>query len=201
MRRGAETDRRTIRRIAEFWPRAARGWRWLVVLVLLGPVLPSSALNTIVIPDSALPASTAHAAKQRIASLVHDWFAALEGGTLESQALDGFMAAPPFELSLIGATVRSLSELDAWHSNLRSTHLQLEYRIDSIVVEPVGEDIHRARFEFERRAVDDGAIPHIARSEHSWLVRVVPGEAPVILRIDERPLLAFPGTGPQIVCY
>ncbi|MBW1884306.1 MAG: hypothetical protein JRJ58_12300 [Deltaproteobacteria bacterium] len=49
--------------------------------------------------------------------------------------------------------------------------------------------------------MDDEGLPHIARREHVWLVRNVPGAAPVVLRIDERPLLAFPGTGPQIVCY
>lgn len=171
------------------------------MLALLGSVLPSCAMNSSASLDVAVPASTPDGAKQRIDSLVHDWFAVLEGATLESRNLAGFMAEPSFELSLIGTSIRSLAELEAWRSDLLSTRFQLVYRIDSISVESVGEDLHRARFEFERRAVDSGGTPHIARREHSWLVRDVPGKAPVIVRIDERLLLAFSGTGPQIICY
>jgi hypothetical protein len=70
-----------------------------------------------------------------------------------------------------------------------------------IHVVPVAGDVHRARFEFDRRAIDTSGAPHIARREHTWLVRRTKNDPPVILQIDERPLLAFPGTGPQIVCY
>ena len=111
----------------------------------------------------------------------------LEGAGVESRRLDRFIAEPSFELSLIGGSVRSLAELEAWRANLHSTHLELGYRIDSVDVQPVGEDVHRARFEFERRAVDDGGFPHIARREHTWLVRNVPGEAPVTInRLDQQ---------------
>jgi len=172
--------------------------KWIVVLAFLASLAQSCTANSRanLQPDMAASAP----AEQRIVSLVHGWFAALEGGTLESHALDDFMAEPSFELSLIGGDVESLTELEAWRAKLSSTHLELGYQIGSVDVEPVGEDLHRARFEFERRAVDDEGLPHIARREHVWLVRNVPGEAPVVLRIDERPLLAFPGTGPQIVC-
>ncbi len=159
------------------------------------------AASPVVAQEVAASASARPGAEQRVDSLVHDWFALLEGATLESGSLDGFVAEPTFELSLIGASIRTLVELEAWRSNLRLSHPQLEYRIDSIDVQPVREDLHRARFEFERQAVDEGGISHIARREHAWLVRDVPGETPVILRIDERPLLAFQGTGPQIICY
>jgi hypothetical protein len=181
--------------------RVAHGWRWLAVLALLGSALSSYAGDSKMSLDPAVPASAPHGAEQRIVALVRDWFAALEVEPLESPALDGFLAEPFFELLLIGASVRSLGEFEAWRSHLSATHRQRVYRIDSIHVEPAGENTYRARFEFERRAVDDGGFPHIAHREHTWLVRDVPGEAPVILRIDERPLLAFPGTGPQIVCY
>ncbi|MBW2361357.1 MAG: hypothetical protein JRG84_10675 [Deltaproteobacteria bacterium] len=176
------------------------GWQWLAVLAVFGALLPSCAPKTASLAPRA-SASAPRDAEQRIVALVHDWFAVLEGGSHESRGLDGFVAEPSFELSLIGASVRNLGELESWRSNLRSTHPELEYRLDTIRVALVGEDLQRARFEFERRAVDDGGVPHLARREHSWLVRDVPGEAPVIVRIDERPLLAFQGTGPQIICY
>jgi len=168
-------------------------------LVLLGLVLTSCAANS---SASLEPNATASAAaERRIVPLIHEWFTALEGRALESHTLGRFMAQPSFELSLIGGPVRSLAELEAWRANLHSTHLELVYRIGSVDVETAGKDLYLARFEFERRATDEIGIPHIARREHTWLVRNVPGETPGILRIDERPLLAFPGTGPQIVCY
>ena len=175
--------------------------RWLGVLALLGSVLPSCAAILGAGLDPTARTSAADGPEQRIASLVHDWFGVLEGGASGPRDLDGFLAEPSFDLSLIDTSIQSLVELEAWRSNLHSTHLQLDYRIDSIDVESLDDDLHRARFKFERRAVDDGGVPHLARREHDWLVRDVPGEAPVIVRIDERALLAFPGTGPQIICY
>jgi hypothetical protein len=41
----------------------------------------------------------------------------------------------------------------------------------------------------------------VARREHSWIIRSGSDAQALILRIEERPLLFFPGTGPQIVCY
>jgi len=172
---------------------------WTVLLALIASLLPGCVVSS---HASLVPGVVASAAaEQRINSLIHEWFAGLEGGILESRTLDRLMAEPSFELSLIGADVQNPAELEAWRANLHATHLDLVYQIGSVEVEPVGEDLHRARFEFERRAVDHGGIPHIARREHVWLVRIVSGESAVILRIDERLLLAFPGTGPQIVCY
>lgn len=173
------------------WQRAASYSTALLFLLIASPIVAQD-----------VAAATARPGEvQRVDSLVHDWFALLEGGTLESRDLGSFVAELSFELSLIDASIRSLGELEAWRSKLSLTHLQLEYRIASIDVQTVGDDLRLARFEFERRAVDDEGIPHIARREHAWLVRDVSGEAPVILRIDERPLLAFRGTGPQVICY
>lgn len=173
-----------------------------VALPLLGALILSCVTNSSASFDPITSVSlTSAAAEQHIASLVHDWFDALEAGSVESRTLGRFMAEPSFDLSLIGGSVRNLSELDTWCAHLHSTHYELAYQIGLVDVETVGQDLHRARFQLDRRSVDDHGVPHIARREHAWLVRVVPGEAPVILRIDERPLLAFSGTGPQIVCY
>jgi len=170
-----------------------------VVLALLGSLLLGCATNSSASLDSTIP--TGGDAEQRIASLVHDWFAVLEEERAEPRSLDRFMAEPSFELMLIGGRVKSLAELDAWLAHLHSTHYDLAYEIGSVDVESVAHDLHRVGFEFERRAVDGLGARHVARREHAWLVRVVAGRAPVIVRIDEQPLLAFSGTGPQIVCY
>ena len=173
----------------------------IAILVALVPGLVNCAGIANVGADPTAIASARSGPERRIGSMIHDWFALLEGRTLESRTLDDFPAESSFEFSLAEGSVRSLDELQAWLSNLRSTYPRIEYRIDPIRIDSVGGDLYRARFELDRRALDRGGTPHIARREQLWLVRDLPGGAPVMLRIDERPLVPFPGTGPQIVCY
>jgi hypothetical protein len=137
----------------------------------------------------------------QIPSLVHDWFGLLETRAPEPSDLERFLAEPPFELTGADGRVLGIPELRERSSELHSTYVQIEHRIDEIRVEPAGDDLYRARFEVERYAVDAEGTPHLARKQASWLVRADAHAPPVILRIDERPILAFPGTGPQVVCY
>ena len=88
-----------------------------------------------------------------------------------------------------------------WLLALRSPHPVVEYRLDKLRIDSYEDDLVRVRFEFERHAIDAAGLPHLTRREQTWLVRNPSGEVPVVLRIDEQRLLAFPGTGPQIVCY
>jgi hypothetical protein len=172
---------------------------WLAILAVLGPALLGCTES--VSPDS-VPLASAHSrAELRIASMVRDWFAALEVGAFEPRSLDDFPADLSFEFTGAEGSVLSRSEFRARLSDLRSTYAQIEHRVDEIRVEPAGEGLYRARFEFERRALDEAGTPHIARREHTWLVQDEPDEPMLILRIDERPMLPFPGTGPRIVCY
>jgi hypothetical protein len=134
-------------------------------------------------------------------SLVHDWFALLESQPPEGDSLNGLLPEPSFELRVAVGSVRSRSGLRAWLSDLRTRSRLVDYRLGAIRVDSTGEGLHEARFRFDRQAVDEAGTPHIARREHTWLVQDFPGAPPRILRIDERPLLPFPGTGPQIVCY
>jgi hypothetical protein len=137
----------------------------------------------------------------RIQSLVHDWFGLLETRTPEPSGLERFLADPPFGLTGADGRVLGVPELRERFSELHATYVHLEHRIDEIHVEPAGDGLYRARFEVERHAVDAEGTPHLARKQASWLVRADAHAPPVILRIDERPILAFPGTGPKVVCY
>jgi hypothetical protein len=52
----------------------------------------------------------------------------------------------------------------------------------------------------------EGSEHHIASLIRAWfsslgIVAEPPGAAPAVLRVEHEPLLSFPGTGPQIVCY
>jgi hypothetical protein len=77
----------------------------------------------------------------------------------------------------------------------------VEYRVGPIRIAPTREGLYEARFELDRLATDEAGIPHIARRAQTWLVRERSDGTAEILSVDEQELLAFPGTGPQIVCY
>ncbi len=186
---------------AEFCMRETRGWRWIAILLWIAPLPSSGVADSSSAPIPGVPLEVQHGPEQRITTFVHDWFAMLENPRSDTDRLDAFMAKPSFETSLIGSSTRDLKELGIWFSELRSSHSELRYRIESIDVEPAGENLHSVRFEIERRSVDASGLAHVARREHIWLVLDDPEQAPAILRIEERPLLAFEGTGPQITCY
>ena len=102
--------------------------------------------------------------------------------------------------ALSPAEERVASLIRAWLADLRSSDPRVEFRIDELRITPLEPGLYRARFELDRRAFDPDGTPHVARWEHTWLVRSGSRDAPAILRIQQRPALSFPGTGPQIVC-
>jgi hypothetical protein len=139
--------------------------------------------------------------EERIEAMIHRWFAVLEDPTVEAKILNGLLAEAPFELILDGEALHDRDELLAWVSNLRATYPQIEHRLDPIRIQPERRDRYRVHFEFDRHALDEAGLPHVARREHIWIVRSDADATPVILKMEERPLLFFPGSGPQIVCY
>ncbi|MCP5055471.1 MAG: hypothetical protein GY937_01970 [bacterium] len=147
------------------------------------------------------PVKAARAPEQRIETLVHTWFALLEVRASGETAFESHLADPPFEIDLVGGTIRTPEDLHAWHAHLLQEHPEREYRIDPVRIVSAGDHLYRAHFRFDRHTRDGGGSPHVARREHTWFLRMLPSDEPVILRIEERPLLAFPGTGPQITCY
>ncbi|MBW2281079.1 MAG: hypothetical protein JRG76_09905 [Deltaproteobacteria bacterium] len=76
-----------------------------------------------------------------------------------------------------------------------------EYRVGPIRVDPAGADLYQARFEVDRLHTGEDALPHVARREQTWLVQALPNGTDRLLQIDDQKVLAFPGTGPQVVCY
>jgi len=137
----------------------------------------------------------------RVEALVHSWFAVLEDSAVEANTLSSLLAEPPFELVLNGAVLHDRPALRAWVSELRATYPRIEYQLDPIRVQAEAQDLYRVHFEFNRRALDDAGLSHVARREHTWIVRSESNAKPVILRIEEQPLLFYSGTGPQVVCY
>jgi hypothetical protein len=136
-----------------------------------------------------------------VEALIRDWFAALADPANDSSRLEGFLAKTSFEYFSPDETLRGRDAFLASLSTLRALHATTEYRLGSIQIEAVEPRLYRARFEFNTRALDEAGIAHVARREHIWMVRSGLNEAPKILRIEDQPLLVYPGTGSQIICY
>lgn len=137
----------------------------------------------------------------RIETLIHRWFAILGNSTVEANALDPLLAEPAFELVLDGAVLHDRSALLAWVSDLRTAYPKIEYQLEPLRIHAEAQDRYRVRFEFDRHAIDDAGLSHVARREHTWIIQRNTHATPVILRIEERPLLFYSGTGPQVICY
>jgi hypothetical protein len=181
--------------------RAPNGYRLLASLALSIAAFPAVAggLAPGMRADAPAPVAS-RATEAAIASLIRDWFARLAAAPADPRPLELLAREPSLELSLAGGSSRAPEEVEAWLEELRSPHAQVEFAIDSIRIAHEAEGVHRARFEVERRArAADGALL-LARWDQTWWVRTPPAGAPSILRIEQRPALPFPGTGPRIVC-
>jgi hypothetical protein len=151
--------------------------------------------------DLATPHSTPVDFEARAEMLVHSWFAVLGDPSIEANRLVPLLAESPFDLVMDGAELHDRPALLAWVSELRDTYSKIDYQLDPIRVHVEESDRYRVRFEFDRHALDRAGLSHVIRREHTWIIQGNPNESLVILEIEERPLLFFPGTGPQIVCY
>ena len=139
--------------------------------------------------------------QQRVEALIRSWFAALANPAIDSNQLENFLAKTPFEYRSIDQVFRDRDAFLASISNLRALHPHTEYQLGPIQIEFGEPDLYQARFEFSTRALDETGIAHVARREQVWTIRSRTNETPTILRIEDQPLLVYPGTGAQIVCY
>jgi hypothetical protein len=172
--------------------------RWLLLVLL---ALSSGPLSCGPVDGAESGPPAPEGPEHPVASLIRAWFSSLEGQSPESVATNRTLVESPLRFQLGAGGVPDANGLRAWVFDLRSPYPQVEYRIGAIRIDDVGGDSHRVRFEVDRRAVDADGVPHVARSAHSWVVARSPGAAPAVVRIDHEPLLSFPGTGPQVVCY
>jgi hypothetical protein len=137
-------------------------------------------------------------AERRVQSTVRAWFDRLEERAPASS--EPVLSVPGFEVSSAEGTARSPAGVRAWLDGLRSPHLRVAFRLEAMRIDLVEPGLYRARFEVDRRTYDAEGLPHVARWDHTWLVRSAQGEPPQILRIEERPALPHPGTGTRVVC-
>lgn len=146
------------------------------------------------------PAPVSASTGQRIEALIRDWFVLLEAHAHGAQASARLLAGPPLALEPAERGSLRSDALQAWLDELRSPHLQVEFRVTRMRVDATADGLHRARFEVERRALDEDGIVHVASWRQVWRVGRADGPIPRVLQIDERSLLVFPGTGTRIIC-
>lgn len=145
--------------------------------------------------------ATVDSAKEiEIESLIRDWFSLISATPADSRPLQRLSREPTFEVSLIEGNVRTPVEVEAWLAELRAPQSSFEFSIESIRIVPEGEGLTRARFEVERRARGADDALHIVRWDQTWWLRAPAEGAMSVVRIEQRPALPFPGTGPRIVC-
>lgn len=146
------------------------------------------------------PAREPADAERTSAALIREWFDQLESGTPDARAALLRPMEASFELTRPGGTTRNPAEIGAWLDALRSPHQRVAFTIDALRVTLAEAGLYEVRFEVDRRADDAQGVSHVARSEHTWFVRMLPGSPPAIARIEERATLSYPGTGPRIIC-
>ena len=171
------------------------------MLALLAPMPAWGAVP--IRPASILATSSAREpadAERSAAALIRDWFDRLESGTSDARAALLRPMEASFELARPRGTTRNPAEIEAWLDELRSPHARVEFTVGALRVTPAEAGLYEVRFEVDRRADDAQGLSHVARSDHTWLVRMLPGSPPAIARIEERPILSYPGTGPRIIC-
>ena len=151
--------------------------------------------------DTAESAITSMDPQQRVEALIRDWFAALADPAIDSNQLGIFLVEASFEYLSTDETRRGRNAFLASTSAHRALHANTEYRLNLIQIESAEPDLYRARFELSTSSLDEVGIAHVARREHTWMVQSRANQTPKILRIEDQPLLVYPGTGPQIVCY
>jgi len=134
-------------------------------------------------------------------SQIEHWFAQLAESPPDLGEDDRRFTGSPLEFDLAEGGDPGPGDLKAWLIALRSPHPHVEYKLHDMSAVQVGDRLHRIRFEVERRAIGEEGLPHVARSRQNWLIHDSVGSSHVVLRVESVALLAFPGTGPQIVCY
>jgi hypothetical protein len=144
-------------------------------------------------------------AEARITADLERWFTALArsepGHDLPGKHAEISGSDGQLDFSLESGSEVRPEALSAWADVLRSPHPRVEYRLAGLSIVEDDPEVYRVRFALERRAVDASGLDHIARSDETWRIRVAPSRAPVVFEIASVPRLAFPGTGPQIICY
>lgn len=137
----------------------------------------------------------------QLQSALEHWFSALANADAEGGELDGLLSTPDLEFAPLDQTQWHRSALVSWLAMLRSAHARVAYSIAKLHVDELDGGSFRVHFEVDRETVDDEGMLHVMRREQSLqLQRSMQGRL-FVLDIKDEPRLAFPGSGPQIVCY
>jgi len=198
-RRLSKERRAGLKRFARSLVAVVAGWVFGCASIPSPAPAPAPALA----PSSGLESTPSHASvstQERVEALIRDWFVLLEAHAHGAPTNARLLAGPPLELAPAERGSLRSDALQAWLDELRSPHLQVDFRVTRMRVDATEDGLHRARFEVERRALDGDGILHVASWRQVWRIGRVDGPIPRVFQIDEQSLLVFPGTGTRIIC-
>jgi hypothetical protein len=145
--------------------------------------------------------SSASGAEASIEASVHAWYAALAHTNPGPGAAAAMRKGASLQFAAESARGAEASDRRNWIVGLRSDYPQVEFSIARFHIDGDAQHESRAHFEVDRRGTDAQGLPHVMRREQVWHLRRSVAGAYEVTQIEESPLLAFEGTGPQIVCY
>jgi hypothetical protein len=137
----------------------------------------------------------------RIESALRSFYTALARARPGSSEVGAVLHAGDLRFVPDAGPLQDDRALLAWLGKLRSEQPFVHFEISKLHIDSASDASYRLHFELERRSVDDEGLPHVLRSEQSWRIRESADLSMEVLGIQEQAKLAFPGTGPQIVCY
>jgi hypothetical protein len=138
---------------------------------------------------------------RQVESAMQNWFGTLADADLSRGELGALLRTGDLRFDLVDGAHWNDETLRDWVTELRSEHPHVRYSIARFHVDGPRDGSYRAHFEVDREAVDEQGMHHLMRREQSWQLRPADGSRLRVLDIDDEPILAFPGSGPQIVCY
>jgi len=138
----------------------------------------------------------------KITHSLEQWFTALARQPLGTQPT----TSASLDFALLPTSPLAPDDLPRWLADIRPNHPQAQYRLAALNISPAdqptpGSTDYDTRFALERDTVDEAGLSHIARWQQHWRIRLPAEGPPIVVSIHEEPLLIFPGTGPQIVCF
>ena len=139
--------------------------------------------------------------RDHVESTLEGWYGSLAGAPAERDAVTPLLRTPDLEFTKASGDGSREAAMQDWITELRSDLPQVAFALSNFHIDEGPDDSYRAHFELDRRGADREGYEHVMRREQSWRIRQSAEGTVYVLAIEEKPLLVFPGSGPQIVCY
>jgi hypothetical protein len=145
--------------------------------------------------------AAARPSQDHVESTLRNWYESLAEASTQRDAVTPLLRTHDLAFRPESGDERSEAAIESWIMELRSDLPQVAFALSKTHIDEGPDGSYRAHFELDRRGFDREGNEHVMRREQSWRFRQAAGGTLYVLAIEEKPLLVFPGSGPQIVCY